>query len=239
MRHFDNPRLLALWMAASIAVHGVILLAVPAMRLVERTPPKPLNVTLEQVQPERVITAPEPPRPMPQKKVAPKRVQRDEIPRASPSPPTPAAPVRTAPAPVLTMPQADSIAAPSVAQPEAPARVSAAPEGPGRERQARAAQAAEKSAEGTPPSYVRKPEPVYPLSARRRGEAGTVIVRALVTRDGYPARVNIEKSSGYTALDTAALEAVKGSRFAPAREGGQAVEGWVDLPIEFKFRGGS
>lgn len=240
MRQFHNPRLLVLWVVASVALHAVILLMVPAMRLVERTPPKPLNVTLEKPEPRPVIAAPEPPRPSPPQKIPPKRALRDEVPRApAPVLPTPAEPVRTAPTPVLTMPEAPNVAAPNMPQTEATGRVAAGPDTAEREQPARAPQRAEKPAESTPPSYLKKPQPLFPMGARRRGEYGTVIVRVLVTRDGFPARMNIEKSSGSSALDAAALEAVKGSRFVPARKGGQAVEDWVDVPIEFKLEGGS
>jgi protein TonB len=77
------------------------------------------------------------------------------------------------------------------------------------------------------------------MSARRRGEQGTVMLRVFVTTDGLPSRVNIETTSGSSALDAAALDAVKTWRFVPARQGGQAVEAWVLVPIVFRLDGGS
>lgn len=95
----------------------------------------------------------------------------------------------------------------------------------------------------TPPgsnvAYLRNPAPRYPLAARRAGEQGTVTLRVLVTRDGLAARVKVEKSSGSPDLDAAALEAVKAWRFTPARQGADAVESWMLVPIVFRLEGTS
>jgi protein TonB len=85
--------------------------------------------------------------------------------------------------------------------------------------------------------YLRNPLPRYPLAARRAGEHGTVTLRVLVTRDGLPARVDVEKSSGSTHLDRAALEAVRAWRFAPARQGAEPVESWLLVPVVFRLEG--
>ena len=97
------------------------------------------------------------------------------------------------------------------------------------------------SAAATLPSfsaaYLRNPAPRYPVAARRAGEQGTVTLRVLVTRDGRPARVDLEKTSGSAHLDAAALEAVRGWRFVPARQGPDAIESWVLVPIVFRLEG--
>ena len=97
------------------------------------------------------------------------------------------------------------------------------------------------SAAVTPPvfnaSYLRNPAPAYPHAARRVGQQGTATVRVLVTAEGLPARVNLEKSSGSTHLDNAAVEAVKGWRFKPALRGTEPVEGEVLVPIVFRLEG--
>jgi protein TonB len=82
--------------------------------------------------------------------------------------------------------------------------------------------------------YARNPLPVYPAVARRRAEQGTVTVSVLVGADGSVERAEVEKSSGFDALDDAALETVRARwRFVPARRGGIAVESWVLVPIRF------
>lgn len=95
----------------------------------------------------------------------------------------------------------------------------------------------------TPPTfnaaYLRNPAPHYPVAARRSGEQGTVTLRVLVSREGLPVRVDVEKSSGSTHLDAAALEAVKAWRFTPARQGTDAIESWMLVPIVFRLEGAS
>lgn len=49
----------------------------------------------------------------------------------------------------------------------------------------------------------------YPSSARLNGQEGKVILKAVIRSDGQLADVIVQKSSGYSALDAAAMEAVK------------------------------
>ncbi|WP_424672255.1 energy transducer TonB [Candidatus Binatus sp.] len=82
--------------------------------------------------------------------------------------------------------------------------------------------------------YARNPPPAYPVIARRRAEQGTVTVSVLVGADGSVERAEVADSSGFDALDDAALETVRSRwRFVPARHGGIAVESWVLVPIRF------
>lgn len=101
----------------------------------------------------------------------------------------------------------------------------------------------EASAAVVPPSfnaaYLSNPAPRYPLASRRAGEQGTVTLRVLVKPDGLPARVEVERSSGSPHLDAAALEAVRGWRFVPARQGADPVESWVLVPVVFRLEGTS
>jgi periplasmic protein TonB len=49
----------------------------------------------------------------------------------------------------------------------------------------------------------------YPSSARMNGQEGKVILKAVIRSDGQLAEVSVQKSSGHSALDAAAMEAVK------------------------------
>ncbi len=49
----------------------------------------------------------------------------------------------------------------------------------------------------------------YPNSSRMNGEEGKVVLRAVIRSDGQLATVSVQKSSGYSALDEAAMEAVR------------------------------
>jgi protein TonB len=88
-----------------------------------------------------------------------------------------------------------------------------------------------------PPSsraaYLRNP--VYPSISRRFGEQGRVVLRVFVERDGRPTQVSIGTSSGYTRLDSAALDAVRGWTFVPATRGEERVAAWVLVPVQFRL----
>lgn len=84
-------------------------------------------------------------------------------------------------------------------------------------------------------AYLNNPKPVYPLAARRMGWQGKVIVRVEVLATGAAGEVSLYQSSGREALDNAALAAVKGWRFTPARVGGQLITKTFLVPIPFKL----
>jgi periplasmic protein TonB len=76
--------------------------------------------------------------------------------------------------------------------------------------------------------------PVYPRISRRRGEEGTVVIAVTVLPDGRGANPRIRQSSGFSRLDNAALEAVRKTRFQPARRNGLAITS--DFEQVFIFR---
>lgn len=84
--------------------------------------------------------------------------------------------------------------------------------------------------------YLSNPKPDYPVSSRRRGEEGRVLLRVYVSADGAPAKVEVQESSGHGRLDEAAITAVSRWRFAPARRGVEPVAAWVRVPIFFSLR---
>ncbi len=64
------------------------------------------------------------------------------------------------------------------------------------------------------------------------------MLRVAVTAGGGASRVDLERSSGYAALDEAALAAVKTWRFVPAQRGGEPVDAVVVVPVVFKLSEG-
>lgn len=129
-----------------------------------------------------------------------------------------AAPVVTVPAPVAEAPPAPVVVA------KAPATVSA----PGR------ADAVE------PPhfnvAYLSNPRPAYPPIARKLGLEGVVLLRVDVSARGAPEKIVIAQSSGAALLDEAALKAVQGWTFVPARRGDTPIAHPVDVPIRFHLQ---
>lgn len=86
----------------------------------------------------------------------------------------------------------------------------------------------------TRPEPITTPAPRYPTQALRRGESGTVMVKAEIGPDGVPTAVEVAKGSGSRYLDRAATDAVRRWRFRPAMNGEQPVAGTVMVPISFE-----
>ena len=80
------------------------------------------------------------------------------------------------------------------------------------------------------------PAPAYPQSARSRRQQGKVIVRVVISPTGMPSSVDVLQTSGFDALDRAALDAVRRARFRPYAENGIAFEALVDIPFDFVLR---
>ena len=76
--------------------------------------------------------------------------------------------------------------------------------------------------------------PVYPPDARRKGIEGTVMVQALVGRDGAVHDTRIVKS--IPGLDKAAVAAVKQWTFKPALSKGKPMAVWVAVPVQFTLK---
>jgi periplasmic protein TonB len=75
--------------------------------------------------------------------------------------------------------------------------------------------------------------PAYPVQAYRQGIEGRVILRVRVAADGSVLEIALSRSSGAAILDAAALEAVRGWTFSPARRAGRAVPYEVAVPVRF------
>ncbi|MDD2344247.1 MAG: energy transducer TonB [Tolumonas sp.] len=85
-------------------------------------------------------------------------------------------------------------------------------------------------------AYLSNPAPVYPRRSRMLEEEGIVKLKVHVSAEGNALDVQLFKSSGFSRLDDAALNAVKSWRFVPAKRGDQSIEGWVIVPVSFKLR---
>lgn len=86
-------------------------------------------------------------------------------------------------------------------------------------------------------SYLNRSMPPYPVSARKRGIEGRVLLHVEIDVTGLPVAIKLAESSGSEALDRAALDAVRHWTFKPARRGHHAVAATVTIPIHFKLDG--
>lgn len=84
--------------------------------------------------------------------------------------------------------------------------------------------------------YVRAPVLVYPAAAKQARASGTVQVRAVVETDGRVREVRVDRSSGHTLLDKAALEAMRKALFKPYMHNGIARAAIVIVPMHFGLK---
>jgi len=193
------------------------------------TPPQVLPM-IEMVTVNEVKAAPAPPKPA----------------RRKPQPQTPTPPARIKPAPTPPVQTSRSAVAPSVntitapVTPPAPAPVAAAPAVVAVADSRPAVQEKPAATEQTymaptPISGIKgNPKPEYPPLSVELEEEGTVVLRVLVSTKGRALSVSISKSSGYPRLDNSARRTVAGQwQFTPGKRGGEAVEEYCLVPIEF------
>ena len=210
----------------ALALHGAVIywISQSPAHVLPIVPPEIPPMTIEFSQPAPVIeTPPPPPEPIPHPVAEPPPPVEDELAVKPPPPPKPKPKpvVKPVPKPVAKpveqppAPPAPPVAAPAPPAPPAPRPVTPASANAG---------------------YLHNPAPEYPGLAMRRGWEGTVLLRVHVLASGKPGEIQIQKSSGRTQLDDAALAAVKRWSFVPAKQGDVAQDGWVSVPIDFKIK---
>ena len=72
--------------------------------------------------------------------------------------------------------------------------------------------------------------PPYP---KGRKVSGRVLLQIKVGADGSAQEVKLARSSGDAELDSSTVTAARKWRFQPAVEGGEPVESWVQVPVDF------
>ncbi len=211
---------LLLALAASLAVHAAVLTwtEIESAPRPEPAPPPVIKVTLAAVQidpvsVEKPATRESKLRPAP----PPERV----VPHAAPRKEAVAEPITIQPS---VTPSAVAIQAPRIPAPvpEAPLQSASMPK-----------------ARASEPDYVARylhnPPPPYPWQARRMGIEGRVVLHVEILQNGNTGRIEIRQSSGHELLDQAAIKAVGGWRFDPARITGEPITAWAAVPISFRL----
>lgn len=207
----------------SVAVHAAIGgILFQNLRHVTVEPAPTLTVKLEVV-PPAIVEAPAPPPP----KIQP--------PAPAPKTRAAAAPVPHVPAPTLIAvervnPAPTNVAPPVAETPPAPVAVAKGP----------APVAAPRVESVEPPhfdvAYLNNPRPAYPPIARKLGLEGVVLLRVDVSARGTPDKIIIAQTSGASLLDEAAMKAVQGWTFVPARRGDSPIAHPVEVPIRFQLK---
>jgi len=89
---------------------------------------------------------------------------------------------------------------------------------------------------GKPAELLEPLDVAYPDTAMRRGWEGVSVVAAWVDRRGAVTYAEVSGSSGFTPLDSIALEAVLQGYFKAAQRNGRPVGTRVSIPVEFRLR---
>lgn len=174
----------------------------------EPPPPPPPPPPAPEEDPDAVKPAPKPV----EKKVEKPKPAPKPQPVKKPTPPTPPAPAPVAPA----APPAPPSPKPAPPAPAAPAPV-------------------KETAAVSGLASLGNPPPEYPSLALRRNWEGTVVLRIQVLASGRAGTVEVTRSSGKPQLDEAAVAAVRGWKFIPAKRGDTPIDGFATQTIDFKL----
>ena len=87
-----------------------------------------------------------------------------------------------------------------------------------------------------PPVAVSPIRPRYPEIAQEAGIEGVVVVQAFIDEKGRVKETLILKGVPNTGLDEAAMEAIRKTRFRPAKQRERAVGVWISIPVNFRLK---
>ena len=210
----------ALGLGFVVALHGAALWGLWQHRLIP-TPDEAMTLFVNFVAP-----------PVPEKKVEPKRPPPPPEPKPKPKPIEKPQP-RQIVAEARTVAPTDHVAPPppphpvreAAPEPEAKPPATPLPAGP-------VALSSELSV-----ACPERTAPAYPAPSRRLGETGVVVLRVELNESGSVAHARVERSSGHSRLDDAALAAVRTWRCTPASRNGQPVRAVALQPFNFILNG--
>ncbi len=77
--------------------------------------------------------------------------------------------------------------------------------------------------------------PVYPMIAKAAGVEGSVVVEAVISRDGWIESLHVV--SGPPMLQNAAMDAIREARYQPYRLNGEPTEVETRITVNFRMRG--
>src|SRR5438105_539446 len=81
---------------------------------------------------------------------------------------------------------------------------------------------------------LEKPEPTYTESARKFGVQGTIVLRAVFSKNGEVANLHVASKLPH-GLTQQAIKAARAIRFTPAMKDGQLVSMWMELQYNFNL----
>jgi TonB family protein len=88
-----------------------------------------------------------------------------------------------------------------------------------------------------PPTIISRVEPIYSDEARAAHYQGTVLLEAIIKKDGTVEIVRVVRSLGF-GLDENATDAIKLWKFKPATRNGEPVDVAINIEVNFNLRDG-
>lgn len=88
----------------------------------------------------------------------------------------------------------------------------------------------------TPPRPTSKPPPRYPRELLQKKQGGRVIILVTVSERGVVTNTSVKESSGFAAMDQAALNAAKRWKFKPGIKGGRKAVMTAKIPFNFRIK---
>ncbi len=96
--------------------------------------------------------------------------------------------------------------------------------------------------------YDKAPEPIggfaaiqknviYPAETQENGVEGTVVIQAFIDEKGDVTTCEVLKGIPDSGLDEAAINAIKQTKFIPAKQKNENVGVWISIPVVFKLKG--
>jgi TonB family protein len=86
-----------------------------------------------------------------------------------------------------------------------------------------------------PAKLLSKVDPTYPANLKQQGIAGTVMVRAIISKTGEPLNPVVINTTVHAGLAQAALDAVRQWRYQPTLLNGQPVEIVTNIDVTFEL----
>ena len=85
------------------------------------------------------------------------------------------------------------------------------------------------------PTLIQQVKPIYPGFLQAQGIEGTVVLSAVISKDGVPTSLKVLKNPGNEEFVTAALSAVEEWRYQPTLLNGEPIEVLTTIQVDFKL----
>ncbi|MFA5840110.1 MAG: energy transducer TonB [Candidatus Margulisiibacteriota bacterium] len=87
-----------------------------------------------------------------------------------------------------------------------------------------------------PPKIICQFLPAYPMTAIEQSKIGTTLLAVYIGSSGSADKVEVKTSSGVSAIDAAAVNAVAQWKFSAATQGGAGIASCLEVPIRFALK---